>query len=433
MEGILRRASRCQYRSLIYGQDAYEQICVKPKHVERTAVSTPDGNMVSLVLQQRDCNAPATYQSLMNYLFSEFISVFMDVYLDDIIIYSNTLEEHIRHVKKIIDVLKRKTLYLRANKMHLLQPELKVLGRIMDDGGIRIDPDKVDSVLNWKTPTNCGLLRGFLGSVGYLADDLAAVRIPMGVLHGLTGDAVPFRWSYTHQRTFEDCKRIAEEGRNHRWKPLLYRKDAPRIWLITDGCSTGIACVVSQGEDWKTADAAAFFSAKLSSAQQNYPVHEIEMLAGVEAMLRHRDILQGCRFTWITDHKGLIHLVNQKKLSGRQAQWVEKISSFDFEIQYVPGTENVLADALSRMYSNEAPGTVRSWSEYTYHDVVDMDVLELGAVSMPAFAGKEAAALGSDRVTRSMARSSQPAETLSANKYVAEGETSTRYTLHLVC
>jgi hypothetical protein len=201
------------------------------------------------------------------------------------------------------------------------------------------------------------------------------------------------------------------------------------VWLITDGCSTGIAGVVCQGDDWKTAKVAAFFSAKLSSAQQNYPVHEIEMLPGVESMLRHQDILQGCRFTWITDHKGLIHLVNQKNLSGRQACWIEKISSFDFEIEYVPGAENVFADALSRIYSNEAPGTVRARSEYTYHDVIDMDVLELSAISMPVFAGGEAAALASDRMTRSMTREIEASKKPSTNVNVRGGENSGRYAL----
>jgi hypothetical protein len=128
------------------------------------------------------------------------------------------------------------------------------------------------------------------------------------------------------------------------------------------------------------------------------------MLAGVESMLRHQDILQGCHFTWVTDHKGLIHLVNQRNLSGRQARWIEKISSFDFEIQYVPSTENVLAEALSRIYSNEAPSTVRTRSEYTYFDVVDNDVLHLASISMPVFSGGKAAALANDRVTRSMTR-----------------------------
>jgi hypothetical protein len=265
MEGILRRVARCKYRSLINRQDAYEQIRIVPEHVHHSAVTTPDGNMVSLVIRQGDCNAPATYQLLMNYLFSDFIGRFMDVYPDDIVIYSETLEEHKQHVKAVIDVLKRETLYLSENKLQFLQEELKVLGRIVDDRGIQMDPDKVDSVVNWKTPTNRDLLRGFLGSVGYLAEDLAKVRIPMGVLHGITGDKVPFRWSYTHQHAFEDVKRITHEGRDHRRKPLEYGEGAQPVFLVTDGCSSGIAGVVCQGEHWKNAKVAAFFSAKLNS------------------------------------------------------------------------------------------------------------------------------------------------------------------------
>ena len=112
MEGILWRVARKPYRSIIDGQDAYKQICVIPEHVERTAVTMPDGNMVSHVIQQGDCNAPATYQALMNHMFGEHIGVFMDVYLDDIIIYSDTLEEHVQHVTTVIRILKEEKLYL---------------------------------------------------------------------------------------------------------------------------------------------------------------------------------------------------------------------------------------------------------------------------------------------------------------------------------
>jgi hypothetical protein len=157
-----------------------------------------------------------------------------------------------------------------------------------------MDPDKVDSGLAWKVPTNRELLRGFLGSVGYLTDDLESVRVPMGILHGLTSDSVPFRWTFTHQRAFEDIKATVSQGRDHHRRALNYSPGADPIWLVSDGCSSGIAAVVCQGPDWKNAKVPAFFSAKLNSAQQNYPVHEIEMLAGIEAMLRHRDILQGC-------------------------------------------------------------------------------------------------------------------------------------------
>ena len=89
------------------------------------------------------------------------------------------------------------------------------------------------------------------------------------------------------------------------------------------------------------------------------------MLAGVESMLQHREILVGCSFTWITDHKGFTHLLIQKNLSGHQAQWVEKISEFGFKVEYVLGVDNILADALSHLYSNNQAGTVRSSSEYT--------------------------------------------------------------------
>lgn len=116
---------------------------------------------------------------------------------------------------------------------------------------------------------------------------------------------------------------------------------------MTDACGNGIGGAIAQGKDWKTAKVAAFYSAKMSSAQRNYPVHEQELLAGVETMLRHRDIL-----------------LEQKDLSGRQARWLEKLAEFDFEVKYVPGVENVLPDALSRMYEFDAPGTIRSPSEY---------------------------------------------------------------------
>jgi hypothetical protein len=115
------------------------------------------------------------------------------------------------------------------------------------------------------------------------------------------------------------------------------------------------------------------------------------MLAGVEMMLLHRGFLQGARFKWLTDYKGLEYLFTQKDLSGRQARWIQKCSGLDFELVYVKGTENVLADALSRMYSNESPGTVRARSEYSFHDDFKNKMLALAssAISMPVATGAE--------------------------------------------
>ena len=419
MEGMLRRAASRPYRTLLDMKNAYEQIRVIPEHVPRTAVTTPDGNMVSHVLQQGDCNAPSTHQTLMNHLFSPYIGRFLDVYMDDLVISSDNLEDHVKHVKLVLDILKREKLYLSRSKLHFVSPKLKLLGRIIDDQGISMDAEKVDSVLKWKVPTNRDLLRGFIGSVGYLADDIPNVRIPMGILSSITGDTVPFRWGYTEQRAFEDVKMLVHNAREHHRTPLDYRKDAPTIWMITDGCSTGISGLVSQGDDWKKSKIAAFYSAKLNPAQQNYPVHEIEMLAGVETMLRHADILQGAKFKWLTDHKGLTYLLNQKNLSGRQARWLEKMSTFDFEVVYIPGSDNVVADALSRLYANDSPGTVRSRSEFTCHDVVDDDtsVIDDSVCEVPVLAGVEARI-----ATRRGTRIRRPTEKAAAGQMASDLE-----------
>ena len=109
-----------------------------------SAVTTPDGNMVSLVLQMGDCNAPVTYQSLMNYIFLSYIGQFLDVYLDDIIIYSDTLIDHIGHCKLVLSILDEEKLYLSKGKICFLAESLKLLGWIVNRNGIHMDPEKVD-------------------------------------------------------------------------------------------------------------------------------------------------------------------------------------------------------------------------------------------------------------------------------------------------
>ena len=141
IEGVLRRVASKPFRTILDLTAAYEQIRVTPEHVDRTAVTMPDGNMVSLVLQMGDCNGPATYQSLMNFLFSSYLGRCIEVYLDDIIIYSDTLAENIQHVKLAMDILAEEKLYLSKSKISLLPGELKLLGQIIDKDGIRMDPE----------------------------------------------------------------------------------------------------------------------------------------------------------------------------------------------------------------------------------------------------------------------------------------------------
>jgi Reverse transcriptase (RNA-dependent DNA polymerase) len=238
MEGMLRRAASKLFWSMLDLKSAYEQIQIVPEHVERSTVTMPDRNMVSQIVQIEDCNAPATNQALMNHLFLSFINCFMDVYLDDIVVHSSLLREHVEHVKLVLGILEREKLYLSKEKLRFLTKELQILGRIIDNHGIWMDPNKVDTVIKWKTPTNCDLLRGFIGSVGYLADNVPGVWLLLGILSAITGDAVPFWWGYTEQRAFEDVKELVQAAREHQRWPLDYALKAHPVWMVTDGCAT---------------------------------------------------------------------------------------------------------------------------------------------------------------------------------------------------
>lgn len=116
---------------MINGQDAYEQIRIIPEHVPHIVVTTPDGNMVSQVVKQGDYNVSAIYQALMNHIFGEYISIFMNVYLDDIIIYSDTLEEHLKHAELVLSILEWEKLYLSEKKLQFLCDEVRILGHII--------------------------------------------------------------------------------------------------------------------------------------------------------------------------------------------------------------------------------------------------------------------------------------------------------------
>ena len=358
MDEILQEVSRHKYRSLIDGKDAYKQIRVIPEHVTCTIFNTPDGTMESLVMQQGDCNA------LMNHIFAPHLGVFVYVYLDDIIIFSDTIEDHVKHIRTVFDILRREKLYLGLSKMQFFTEELKILRHVIDKKGILMDPHKVDKISNWKVPTNKDLLRSFIGAVGFLAPDCKGIRIPMGHLSGMTNQSQPWCWDDTAQRAFNEVKKIVESHRNLQRVALNYAPDANLIWVTTDGCLTGGGGYISQGPKPEEAGIVGFWSGKWNLAHQNYPVHKQELLALVETLEQFRGILYGTKFTVRTDHKVLTHLMSQQNLLPRQHRWMDILNEFDFNIEYIPGETNKFADSLSRIYSDEKEGVVRADSKY---------------------------------------------------------------------
>lgn len=285
-----------------------------------------------------------------------------------------------------------------------------ILGHVIDSKGIRMDPVKVDKVINWKAPTNKSLLASFNGSVSYLAPGCEGIRIPMALLAKRAAASTPWQWTPTEQCAFEQVKEAVQKWRDLRGKPIDYSPDGERINLTCDASLTGGSGVISQGNDIKTAHTVAFWSGKFNSAQQNYPVHELELLAIVESLKRFRNLLHGIKFRVYTDHKGLEWITTQKKLSPRQARWLEVLGDFDFEINYIPGSTNTVADALSRMYSDEPLGTVRAASEYvTAEEENAPSSILLSLVTTPLYTGNYLY-LGAARPKRSRKKANKARE-----------------------
>ncbi|QRV84578.1 Transposon Ty3-I Gag-Pol polyprotein [Ceratobasidium sp. AG-Ba] len=414
IQEILWKVSQYKYRTLIDGKDAYKQIRVEPEDVHKTIFSTPSGTMISRVMQIGDTNATATYQSIMNHLFAHAIGVYMHVFLDDIVIFTNTLEEHVRRVREVFDVLRRKKFFLSPKKMQFLAEKLNILGHIVDSKGIQMDPHKVESVLSWKVPDTKEQLMSFLGAVGYLAPNCAGIRIPMGLLTSRASIHKHWNWDATAQRAFDEVKEIVSKWRDHHRVAIDYSEGAPPINLVTDASLTGASGILSQGEDPKTAKIAMFWSGKFTPTQQNYPVHELELYAIKELLEKFKYQLYRVHFRIYTDNKSLVHLMTQKNLSPRQARWLEAINEFNFTIIHIAGEENKVADTLSRMYVDEPEGMVRAKSEYLKEDEDSEERMQLAevhyderapltcplyignAVVLPEDPNKEAEALGEE-------------------------------------
>jgi len=149
--------------------EAYEQIRVRPEDVPKTVFATIFGTFVSRVMQQGDCNAPSTFQRLMTMVFREYIARFVHVYLDDIFIYSSTIEEHERHLVMVFKQLRNAQLYLSRDKVDLYAQSMDCLGYIISDVGIHADTDKMQKIRDWRQPRNNHEIQRFLGLVQYLA------------------------------------------------------------------------------------------------------------------------------------------------------------------------------------------------------------------------------------------------------------------------
>ncbi|KAJ9522904.1 hypothetical protein QJQ45_023691 [Haematococcus lacustris] len=323
-------------------QAGYNQIRITPEDVPKTAFRTPDGHYQFKVLSFGLCNAPATFQRVMNDAFAPVLNQCALVYLDDILVMSKSVVEHLKHLRKVFDLLRLNKLFAKQSKCEFMRTTLKFLGHVIFAGAIAVDPEKIKSISSWPVPQSLQQLQSFLGAANFVrkfVHNFSVLAAPLTDLCGKAGDS--FLW---HNWPADELKAFASLKAAVAQVPMLRLPDHTQPFQVyCDASLQGVGAVLMQD-----GYPLAYLSKKLSSAERNYTTGEQELLALITACKEWRCYLEGVPFTLFTDHKPLTALPTQKVLSRRQARWMEFLSRFTFDLQYLPGDANP-ADPLSRI------------------------------------------------------------------------------------
>ena len=324
------------------------QVEMSPEDREKTAFITHRGLYEFNVMPFGLCNAPSTFQRLMNQVLRKFLGKFTAVYLDDIIIYSNTFEQHLDHLNQVFAAIRQACLKIKLRKCFFCFPNIAFLGHIVGRNGIAVDPKKVEKIEQFPIPTNLRELRSALGLFSYyrkFIKDFSKIAKPMLTL--LKKDT-PFEWTNKQQTAFNYLKKRLMTA------PILEYPDFSKPFVLyTDASGTGLGAVLSQHDEGGKERVIAYASRSLNKAETNYPITDQECLAIVWA-IKHFEQYLSEPFKVVTDHSALKFLQKCKVPTGRRARWIMYLQQFKFEIVHRPGKENKNADALSRQYEVES-------------------------------------------------------------------------------
>ena len=342
IDDTLDTLSGSQIFSTLDLKSGYWQVEIHPDDKEKTAFSTGEGLWQFTVMPFGLCNAPATFERLMEQILNGLNWRTCLVYLDDIIVTGKTFDEHLDNLREVFERIRNAGMKLSPKKCSLFKKEVKYLGHIVSSSGISTDPEKLETVTNWPIPNNLQELRSFLGLCTYYRRFVANFSDIARALHELTEKGKPFLWTTQCQQAFDSLKEAVTTA------PILaYPVPGAPFILDTDASNSGIGAVLSQGTE-NGEKVVAFYSRSLSKTERNYCVTRRELLAAVESIRQFQKYLYGQPFLLRTDHASLRWLLNFKNPEGQMARWIEKLQNYEFQIEHRKGQLHSNADALSR-------------------------------------------------------------------------------------
>uniref|UniRef100_A0A3B1ID85 Gypsy retrotransposon integrase-like protein 1 n=1 Tax=Astyanax mexicanus TaxID=7994 RepID=A0A3B1ID85_ASTMX len=347
----LEKLRNAQWFTKLDLRSAYNLIRIKEGDEWKTAFVTTRGHYEYLVMPYGLSCSPSVFQAFMNEVFRDMIDRWVIIFMDDILVYSPSLEDHVNQVRAVLRRLLDHQLYVKAEKCEFHVQELSFLGYTIRPGGVSMNSDKVKAVVDWPRPRTVKELQRFLGFSNFyrrFIRGFSAVAAPLTSL--LKGNSKALNWSSAADGAFQELKDRFTSA------PILKHPNPELPFEVeVDASDTGVGAVLSQrsGTPPKL-HPCAYFSRKLNSAERNYDVGNRELLAMKYALEEWRHWLEGARhpFLIFTDHRNLEYIRAAKRLNSRQARWSLFFTRFNFSVTYRPGSKNGKADALSRMHSN---------------------------------------------------------------------------------
>ena len=309
-------------------------------------------------------NSSASFQRMMEYILRDLLPHLCLVYIDDVIIHSYNNEEHLDSLAKVFRSLRKYNIKLKPSKCTFFKTKLNFLGHTISDEGICADVDKVKAIQDWKAPTSVKQVRQFQGLAGFLRRyiaNFASIAQPItDLLKGYSNkkgekaknrklEAIQFKWGKEQETAFRQLKKkIAEDV------VLAYPDFDKPFRLSTDASRNGLGATLEQEQEDGKYRPVAFASRRTSAAEKQYPVHKLEFLALKWSVCeKFKDYLRSKPFVCYTDNNPLTYVFKTAKLDATAQRWVSQLEPYDMRVVYRPGTNNVVADALSRKYDDE--------------------------------------------------------------------------------